>query len=341
MKPRQLMMWAAAVVAGGMVLAPATADAGESATSVYLLGSKGAMAGFTPPPGLYVADANYYYSGSASGTAAKGVALPRLGGNVSVDIEVDGKAYYNIPTAVWVAPQQVLGGNIGFSLMMPIGWKDVGVDLTAQGTFTLPPPLGITLNPGLSFSFGDDKAAFGDPLLGSFVGWHSGNWHWNVGVLVNVPVGQWETGQLANIGFNRWAFDFTSAVTWLDPKTGFELSGAAGVTFNSENHDTDYKSGTDFHLEFAAIQHFSKQFAVGLVGYHYQQLTGDSGAGAVLGDFKGRVTALGPTITYDFMVGQVPVMTSLKWMHEFNVENRLKGDMGMLTLTVPLGPSPK
>jgi len=341
MTPRHLMMCAAAGLTAGTLWGTDKVLAAESATSVYLLGSRGAMAGFTPPPGLYVADANYFYSGSASGTAAKGVALPRLQGNVSAEIEVDGKAYYNIPTAVWVSPQQVLGGNVGFSVMMPIGWKDVGVDLTAQGTFTLPPPLGVTLNPGLSFSFADDKTAFGDPLLSSFIGWHSGNWHWNVGVMVNVPIGQWETGQLANIGFNRWAFDFTGALTWFDPKSGLELSGAAGVTFNTENHDTDYKSGTDFHLEFAAVQHFSKQFAIGLVGYHYQQLTGDSGAGAVLGDFKGRVTALGPTLTYDFVLGQIPVMTSLKWMHEFNVENRLKGDMALLTLTVPLGPPPK
>jgi hypothetical protein len=48
-----------------------TASAAESATSVYLLGSKGSMAGFTPPPGTYLIDANYYYAGSASGTAQK------------------------------------------------------------------------------------------------------------------------------------------------------------------------------------------------------------------------------------------------------------------------------
>jgi hypothetical protein len=85
------------------------------------------------------------------------------------------------------------------------------------------------------------------------------------------------------------------------------------------------------------MQHFSKAFAVGIAGYHYQQISGDSGAGAVLGPFKGRVSALGPNLTYNFMVDGVPVLTSLKFMREFNVEKRLTGNVGMFTLTVPLG----
>jgi hypothetical protein len=76
---------------------------------------------------------------------------------------------------------------------------------------------------------------------------------------------------------------------------------------------------------------------VGLAGYHYQQVTGDSGSGARLGDFEGRVTALGPVLTYSFALGKIPVSTQLEWMHEFDVENRAEGDMGLLTVSVPLG----
>ncbi|MFX8820919.1 transporter, partial [Acinetobacter baumannii] len=86
---------------------------------------------------------------------------------------------------------------------------------------------------------------------------------------------------------NHWAFDFNGAVTWLNTTTGLELSSALGFTFNTENPDSHYKSGDDFHVEFAAVQNFSKSFGIGVTGYHYQQLTGDSGSGAVLGDFKG------------------------------------------------------
>ena len=139
---------------------------------------------------------------------------------------------------------------------------------------------------------------------------------------------------IANLGFNRWALDITPAVTWFDAKSGAEISAAAGFTYNWENPDTDYKTGTEFHVEL--MQHFSKPFAAGLVGYHYQQVTGDSGAGAALGSFEGRVTALGPDISYTLICGKIPVSTELKVFHEFDVENRVEGNAGMFTVSMPL-----
>ena len=67
------------------------------------------------------------------------------------------------------------------------------------------------------------------------------------------------------------------------------------------------------------------------MGYHYQQLTGDGGAGAKLGDFKGRVTALGPAMNYTFTLGQTPVSTNLRYLKEFNAKNWLEGQAGLLT----------
>jgi hypothetical protein len=124
-------------------------------------------------------------------------------------------------------------------------------------------------------------------------------------------------------------------VTWLNPKIGFEISSAAGFTFNWENPDTDYTTGTEFHIEWAFVQHLSKTFAVGIAGYHYEQATGDSGAGATLGDFKGRVTALVPVLTYSFSLGKIPVSTQWSYFHEYHVENRVDGDAGLLTISMP------
>jgi hypothetical protein len=50
-------------------------QAAENATNFYILGLKTTMAGFTPPPGTYLTDINYFYAGSASGNAAVGIAL--------------------------------------------------------------------------------------------------------------------------------------------------------------------------------------------------------------------------------------------------------------------------
>lgn len=293
-------------------------EAAEGAVGFYLLGSKTSMAGFLPPPGTYVQDLNYFYAGGAS------VAL-NLGG-VTVTGGIDADVYYKLPTLLWVSDKKVLGGNLALTAIAPIGWKDVsaGAEITGPGGAVV------------ATQIQDDGTRFGDPVVGGLIGWHQGNWHWNVQMLVNIPIGYWEVGDLASIGFNRWAFDTTGAVTWLNPATGLELSTAAGFTFNLENPDTDYKTGTEFHLEFAAVQNFSKQFAVGLNGFFYQQVTGDSGAGARLGDFKGRTFAIGPVVNWNFQLGQIPVSTSFRYFREIEVENRLKGDVGFVSLTMPL-----
>lgn len=68
-----------------------------------------------------------------------------------------------------------------------------------------------------------------------------------------------------------------------------------------------------------------------------QQISGDSGAGAVLGDFKGRVSAIGPTVSWSGLWGRQPVSIDARWLREFDAENRMEGDVLFLNLTVPLG----
>jgi hypothetical protein len=319
------------------------AHAAENATNFYILGLKTTMAGFTPPPGTYLIDINYFYAGSASGDAAVGIALRRLANpnlpprqfTLQADINVDADAQLTAPLLLWVAPEKVLGGNVGLGVIVPYGRKAVDVDIDALATLTLP-LLNRTIEADRHFNFDQSTTDLGDPALNALIGWHEGNWHWNLNALLNVPIGPWSNSSITNIAIHRWALDATGAVTWLDPKIGLELSSAAGFTFNGENPDTDYTTGTEFHVEWALVQHFSKTFALGFTGYHYEQITGDSGAGAKLGDFEGRVTAVGPIMTYSFNLAKIPVSTQWSYFHEFDVENRAQGDVGMLTVTVPL-----
>ncbi len=315
-----------------------TAEAAENAAGIYLLGAKTAMAGYVPPPGTYVSDLNYYYAGDAGGQAAVGIALRQIGNiTLDADVTVDANAYINAPIVTWIAPGKVLGGNVGFGVMVPVGFKDVDIGIDTRATITLPNQ--TIIGPGRHFEIEDSTTNFGDPLLNALIGWHEGKWHWNLSALLNVPIGPYDEDVISNLSFHHWALDATGAVTYLDPAKGHEISVAAGFTFNAENPATDYKTGTEFHLEWALIQHFSKTFTLGLAGYHYQQLTGDSGAGARLGPFEGRVTALGPVLTYTFECGKIPVTTQLEYMHEFDVENRAEGDVGLLNISFPLSVS--
>ena len=330
-----------AILALSLLMIPVnTSDAAEDAKGIYLPGFLASMAGFMPPPGTYVTSYKYFYSGSASGAAADSVALNQLGNiTLEADVDVDAQLFAEIPVVLWVSPRKILHGNLGLGGYLPIGWQDISVGVDALATLTL--TNGTTFQRGARFTLGDESVEIGDPALMTMLGWHSGNWHWNVTGLLNVPVGQYDTKDIANMGVNRWAFDATTAATWLDPQRGHEVSVAVGFTFNGENPDTDYRTGTEFHAEFAAMQRVSKAFAVGLAGYHYQQVTGDSGAGAVLGAFKGRVTALGPNVSYDFQLGATPVSTQLRWLHEFNAKNRLEGNAVIFSASFPLGGLPR
>jgi hypothetical protein len=303
-------------LSGALIVGLAMTEVGqaaENATGFYLLGSKTTMAGYLPAPGFYFADQNYFYSGKTSVVPVDG---GQLQGNV------DATAIISIPTALWVTDGDVFGGNLAFTLSQPLVYKSIGAD--------------AFLGSKVLGSINESNFAMGDPVLGSTLGWHSGNLHYSLNALVNVPIGQWEKGQPDSAGFHHWAIDTTGAVTWLDPKSGFELSAASGLTFNFQNPDTNYTTGTEFHLEGATMLHLSHTFSFGLNGYYYQQLTGDSGSGAVLGDFKGRVIGIGPAVDFTMKIGQTPVLTSLRYFHEFDVENRMAGDAAFLNVAIPL-----
>jgi hypothetical protein len=64
-------------------------------------------------------------------------------------------------------------------------------------------------------------------------------------------------------------------------------------TFNFKNDVTDYQSGDEFHFEWAIGYELCEGLLIGVVGYDWRQLTGDSGRGAALiGPFKGQVDAV-------------------------------------------------
>lgn len=299
-------------------LLPSIAMAAEGGAGFYLLGSKGPAAAITPPPGVFFSNDIYIYSGDLGG----GRALPS-GGRLAVGVE--GSAVIEVPTVLWVLPEEVMGARLGLTATLPIGWKKTEADVTLAG------PLGGIA----SGSITDNVFTLGDPVVGGLLGWETGNFHWQTSLLVNVPIGDYQEGEISNIAFHHWGADLSAGVTWLDPTIGLDLSAVVGMTFNAENPSTDYRTGNEFHFEWAAVQHFNEQFDAGLIGYYYDQVTGDSGAGAA-SDFKGRVTAIGATIGWTFKAGEIPISTRLKYYHEFATENRAEGDVVFLSVSMPL-----
>jgi hypothetical protein len=296
--------------AAGAILSASAAPSlsAESGVGFYLLGSRGPAAGVVPPPGTYFQNDLYFYSGSASAD----LELP-IAESIVLDVEAD--AAINLSTVLWSTETMLFGGNLAYSLTVPFGWQDVSAELSLGG-------LGV----------GDDIFAIGDPVLGAQIGWHDGKLHYTLASLVNVPIGQY----LANVAFNRWGADLTFAASYIDPATGLDISAAVGITVNGENEDTDYRTGNEFHGEWAITKAFSPAFSAGVLGYYYDQFTPDSGTGAVLGGFEGQVSAVGLTAAYNFAVAERPVSLRVKAFREFDARNRLEGNSVFLTLSLPL-----
>jgi hypothetical protein len=306
----------ASVALVGVGLWSATpAMAAESGKGVYLLGFRSSYAGVLPGPGAFYQNDVYLYGGSANAN----VNLP-IGGELALG--VDATVLLELPTVSYFTP--AFGGLFGISYTQPMGWQKISASISGQ-----PGQLGVT----------HDDFQFGDPFVSAMLGWNDGNWHWNIGAAVNVPLGQWEEGSLVNMGFNRWAVDVTGAATYLDMTTGLEASAALGFTFNGDNLDLDYKTGTEMHLEWSLSQITPSGFSFGLAGYHYQQLSGDSGADARLGAFKGQVTAIGPAVGLTVPMADRALTAKFRGYYEFNVKNRVEGFAAMGTLAVPLQPA--
>jgi hypothetical protein len=120
--------------------------------------------------------------------------------------------------------------------------------------------------------------------------------------------------------------------------TGKEFSAVLGFTYNFENSSTQYQNGVDVHLDWGASQFISKQTHIGLVGYAYQQLSCDSGAGNRVGCFESRVFGLGPQIGHIIPLGDLQGYLNFKAYKEFGAQHRPEGWNAWLTFVISPAP---
>lgn len=314
--------WIAAAACGAaLAFVAGHAEASEGGASVYLLGSGGPGAAVVPPiEGVFLLDTQYYYSGEAS--AGREFVI---GGNVVAGLDATVNA--NFATVLWVPTTDLAGGTLAVGLALPIGGPDVEVSATLTG------PGGRQIERSKS----DSAFVMGDPLVTAIWGWKSGKTNIAASTLINVPIGQYRKDKLANLAFHRWAADVSLAATYLDEEAGWDVSGKAGFTFNGENDYTSYETGTEFHAEASVEKKFNKTWSAGVQGYYFEQVSGDSGAGARLGSFKGRVAGLGVTGAYNFLLfGKAPATLRLHAIKEFEARNRLEGESIFLDFSMPL-----
>jgi hypothetical protein len=169
--------------------------------------------------------------------------------------------------------------------------------------------------------------------------WNFDNWHLNLYEFVVTPSGQYDVDNSINLGRNYWSFDTVFAITNLNMETGREYSLVTGYMVNDENDDTDYDTGNELHVDAIFNQFLSETFAIGIHGYYYDQVEGDSGKGAILGDFKSDSYGIGPSFLWIPSAGGGAFSVSGTWFHDLDATNRLESDYAVVTLVWQFGSS--
>ena len=285
----KLGMPAAAAAMAVAFLAPAV-QAGEGGGSSYPGGVENFLTGAAPPPGFYVLEyGNVYRADKLKDGSGRDVPIPvfKVAANVAAT------------RFAWSTTTSVAGGNLLLHAIVPVVDLKVEVPGLAQRRTGLGD---ITFGPALAFH-------------------HSPSLHSVVGVDLVAPVGRYTKGDAANIGRNHWSLQPLVTASQIDP-AGFNADFKLTFNFNRRNGDTDYRSGNEVYLDYAAGWGLGNGWVLGAGGYAMRQLTNDSQAGVSLGNSKGAAFAVGPSLKYDNGKGW---FITAKWQREMSVRNRPEG----------------
>jgi hypothetical protein len=294
---------AAAALIAVIELASPKAQAAEGGSSHYLPGAAGdLLLAAPPPPGLLAANTVWWQSGSAGAVV--------LQGQVNVGLDVD--VVLDLAAFSYTFEEPVLDGTYSVGALVPFGYAELD---------------GRVTGPGGSISASGDSTNLSDiAFIPVQLNWQLGQVSLKFAEVVVAPTGAYDVDKAVNLGRNYWSFDTTGAITWMDESGSMELSFAPGLMLNTENKDTNYKTGAEFHADFTANYFVEPNLAVGIRGYYYRQLSDDSGSGALLGDFRSRSFGMGPGFFWapSSLGGRLSLFG--KWMHDFSATNRFESD---------------
>jgi hypothetical protein len=333
------------VLAGALALnavatTPTVSLADEGGVSFWVPGFISSLAATPLVPGFSMAHIYYHASVKAGADVAFARQVTRGGlstnftGNLDINLAAKADLYLAAPSYTFA--ERFLGGQATLALAIPYGRALGTVDAVLTGN------LGLGFG---GFTIGGSRTdvidGFGDIAPMFNVRWNNGVHNVMTYVTGNLTTGRYDPTRLANLGIGHNAIDVGGAYSYFDPTTGLEFSSLLGFTYNFENVHTQYQNGVDMHFDWGASRFVTKQLQLGLVGYVYQQLSCDTGAGNRVGCFESRVLGVGPQIGYVAPVGTThQAYFNLKGYKEFEAEHRASGWNVWFTLAIsPAAPA--
>ncbi len=222
--------------------------------------------------------------------------------------------------------RKLLGGRPSLGLGMGAGHSRSSIDVT----YSLPG--------GFSTSGSESNSSAGaaDLYPTANIKWNDGEHNYLAYASGVLPTGSYRQTRLANVGENRRGLDLGAGYTYFDMKQRVEFSLVGGVTQYGRNPDNDFRSGRNAHVDWAASYLVTPYAHVGLVGYFHRQLESDSGSGALPGQRKSRVNAIGPQAGSFFELGGLRYYVNAKVYNEWGAKHRAEGWNFWLTLAALL-----
>jgi len=272
----------------------------------YPNGAENWFAGAVPPPGNYFIN----YAGYYSGTLRDGNGDKKNVGGTTPKVS----ALFDAARFVQVTNNKLFGADWAWHVIVPVVHQSLNIA-----------PLG-----------GDASAnGLGDITIDPIIlAWHSPTWHYAAGLDINLPTGRYDKNDpRKSIGANYTSIEPIFAASYLGAD-GWEVSGKFMLNAKSKNTDTNYQSGTDFHMDYLVGKNVGP-WGYGVSGYYLKQISDDKVGGVKVGadGNRGQVLALGPSVKYSLSGGTTLVA---QWQHETLVKNRFGGDKIWLKLIMPL-----
>ncbi|REF85867.1 hypothetical protein DES32_1905 [Methylovirgula ligni] len=313
------------------LFAPNLAHADETGISMWVPGFFGSLSATPQTPGFAFANIFYAPSVGAGGSVVfarqvtRGDITANFNGNLNARLDGRADLYLAIPSYTFSTP--VLGAQAVIAMAIPYGGSFAGVNATLNGVVG---PREFTVSRGTS----DNVLGFGDFLPMFSLRWNAGVNNYMAYVTTNIPIGVYNPNNLVNLGIGHAATDAGGGYTYFNPQTGNELSGTLGFTYNYKNPQTQYQNGVDMHFDWGASHFLTKQWQIGAVGYAYQELSCDSGAGDRVGCFESRVFGAGGQVGYIIPMRKLQGYLNVKAYKEFDGENRPYGWNAWLTFAI-------
>lgn len=340
------------------VVACATSMASENGLQRYSPGVGGSDMTSPVVPGWYWQTAAVYYNAhkvkNNSGKDSLNPFIPAVpsvspaipAGVTEIQSDVATTALLNRLT--FVSTERVLGANVGFTVMQPLGIRKGSFSANPVAPAYAPYATGLTTK----LAANDGKqVGIGDLELGPLFHWEIGDHQAaNFVPMIILPTGDYSATRRLNMGYGNF-YTFRPSAQYAYIGDGWDVGGRAVLSFNTRNKDNGYYSGNMFNLDWQAMKFVTEDVRVGLQGYMVRQINSDTckaGIGetaaqcnrnpftmaSVSTGNKTSVNAAGPAVAWLKNGGEF--LLEGKFMKEFDAKNRTEGKAFWLTLSKPL-----